>query len=106
MAKKKKASKKTAKKTAKKGAVAVAEPEEDKKSRTKLSDLPKKERDTKAHELIDELYQSELEGEDRQNAARKIRSRLRNLDKSWRETYASYTEENYPAEEAEEAEEE
>ena len=102
----KKTSKKTAKKTAKKGGKkgAAAPAEETKPKRTKLSDLPQKEKDAKAHELIDELYGIEDTDDEAQKTKRGIRTKLRNLDSAWRDTYKPYTDENWADEEEEEEE--
>lgn len=95
-----KVQKKTGKKgTATEGGTAVAE----KEPRVKLADLPPKEKEAKAHELIDSLYGTEGTTEEDQIEKRKLRARLRTLDAGWLETYAKYIETNYPAPEPEPA---
>ncbi len=64
-----------------------------KATRVKLSDLPQEERDAKAQELIDQLYGEGTAQEEKS----KIRQRLRNIDKTWRTTYAEYVSTNYPS---------
>lgn len=58
--------------------------------RVKLSDISQTERDSRSKALIDELYGSNLEADEKS----KRRQRLRALDPEWGTTYASYIEKN------------
>lgn len=88
-----------------KGAPATDDAEE-KAPRVKLADLPQDEKDAKAQELITELYGQDHEGDEGQQNKRKLRSRLRTLDKDWLNTYADFINENWPPAAAAEEEQE
>lgn len=53
----------------------------------------------KCHEYIDALYTADGTTEEGATQKRNLRSRLRNLDRDWRKTYADYITENYAQEE-------
>jgi len=86
-------------------AAAPAEEAPAKAPRQKLSDLPQEQKDEKAQELIRSLYNLDTTDESMREK-RKIRSRLRNLDPKWTETYAEFISTEFPpaSDEAEAAE--